>query len=230
MRGYAPTAIPADGAYQTGALAADANALHEALGGGADAVLIGHDWGATATYGAFGHAPERWRRVVAMSVPPVPSFAPAFTDFAQLKRSFYVFLFQTPLAEAALNESFVAGLWRDWSVRADSAEDVAHAMACLNSPERIGVAIDYYRALLNPALHQPVYAAEQAAYTAKGERPVLYLHGTEDGALGLDIIDDPLPHLPAGSEFVTVPEAGHFLHLDQPDTVNRLVLDWVSRD
>ncbi|GAA3956400.1 hypothetical protein GCM10023085_43700 [Actinomadura viridis] len=40
MRGYAPTAVPADGAYQSGALAADANALHEALGGAADAVLI----------------------------------------------------------------------------------------------------------------------------------------------------------------------------------------------
>ena len=32
-RGYAPTAVPADGLYQTGALAADANALHDALGG-----------------------------------------------------------------------------------------------------------------------------------------------------------------------------------------------------
>src|SRR6187402_33838 len=34
MRGYAPTAVPADGRYQTGALATDAIALHEALGGG----------------------------------------------------------------------------------------------------------------------------------------------------------------------------------------------------
>ncbi len=33
MRGYAPTAIPADGRYQTGALATDACALHDALGG-----------------------------------------------------------------------------------------------------------------------------------------------------------------------------------------------------
>src|SRR5690242_7115926 len=48
LRGYAPTSVPADGAYQTGALAADAIALHEALGGGPDAVLIGHDWGAAA--------------------------------------------------------------------------------------------------------------------------------------------------------------------------------------
>src|SRR5215470_6781862 len=48
MRGYAPTGIPGDAAYQIGALAADATALHEVLGGTADAVLIGHDWGAEA--------------------------------------------------------------------------------------------------------------------------------------------------------------------------------------
>src|SRR4051812_49479551 len=49
LRGYAPTAVPADGRYQTGALATDANALHEALGGGEAGVIIGHDWGAMAT-------------------------------------------------------------------------------------------------------------------------------------------------------------------------------------
>jgi len=69
MRGYAPTAIPADGRYQTGALARDANELHQALGGSADAVLIGHDWGAAATYGAIAHQPERWRKAVTASVP-----------------------------------------------------------------------------------------------------------------------------------------------------------------
>src|SRR5258706_4524759 len=41
MRGYAPTAVPADGSYGTGALAADARALHEALGGDEGAVPIG---------------------------------------------------------------------------------------------------------------------------------------------------------------------------------------------
>src|SRR3954451_481315 len=34
MRGYAPTSVPGDARYQTGALAADAVALHDALGGG----------------------------------------------------------------------------------------------------------------------------------------------------------------------------------------------------
>src|ERR1700730_1394097 len=39
MRGYAPSAIPADGCYRLGALVADAIALHEALGGDEQAVL-----------------------------------------------------------------------------------------------------------------------------------------------------------------------------------------------
>src|SRR5580700_7247857 len=51
LRGYAPTEIPPDGHYQTGALISDANALHRALGGRDDAVIIGHDWGALAAYG-----------------------------------------------------------------------------------------------------------------------------------------------------------------------------------
>ena len=58
MRGYAPSAIPADGCYEIGALAADALALHDALGADERAVLIGHDWGAEAAYGAAALAPE----------------------------------------------------------------------------------------------------------------------------------------------------------------------------
>src|SRR5262252_8591367 len=52
MRGYAPTAVPADGRYQMGVLAADAIALHEALGADERAVIVGHDWGAGAAHGA----------------------------------------------------------------------------------------------------------------------------------------------------------------------------------
>lgn len=51
-RGYAPTSIAPDNCYQAGALAADVSALHQALGGTHDAVLIGHDWG--GLYGLCG--------------------------------------------------------------------------------------------------------------------------------------------------------------------------------
>lgn len=227
MRGYAPTGIPADGAYQTGALAADANALHAALGGGGDAVLIGHDWGAAATYGATAAAPERWRRAVVMALPPPPALLTGFFSYEQLKRSFYVFVFQTPLAETALTRSFVEGLWRDWSPGYDAAEDVARAMDCLGTPGHVAAAIGYYRAMLDPSLHVARYAAEQEATTVVGSRPHLYLHGVRDGCLGVEMTKEAEAHLPPGSVVDLIDGAGHFLHLERPAEVTARVLEWI---
>ncbi|MDL4775174.1 alpha/beta fold hydrolase [Actinomadura xylanilytica] len=234
MRGYAPTAVPEDGAYQGGALAADAVALHEVLGGGPDAVLIGHDWGAFATYGAAGHAPGRWRKVVALAVPPITAMVNTFLDYEQLKRSFYMFLFQTPLAEMALDRTFVEGLWRDWSPGYEASEDVGHVMDCLAAPANIAAAIGYYRAMLDPSRLVERYAAEEAATTGEWERPILYLHGADDGCLGADTVmrgggpDAVLAFLPEGSRAEIVPGGGHFLHLDRPAEVGRLIMDWIA--
>jgi pimeloyl-ACP methyl ester carboxylesterase len=229
LRGYAPTSIPGDGAYQTAALGADANALHEAFGGTGDAVLIGHDWGAGAAYAASADAPERWRRVVTMAVPPFAAMINSFFDYEQLKRSFYIFLFQTGLAEMALDAAFVEGLWRDWSPDYDAAFDVTQVLDCLAAPENKAAAIGYYRVMLDPSRRQAAYAERQAAADGVGERPTLYLHGGADGCLDATLAQDAEQHLPAGSRMQLIPGAGHFLHLEEPAVVGRLVLDWVAR-
>src|SRR5471030_3304307 len=71
MRGYAPSEIPADGCFKLGALVADAVGLHDALGGDDQLALIGNDWGAETAYGAAAFAPDRWRRIVTLAVPPL---------------------------------------------------------------------------------------------------------------------------------------------------------------
>jgi pimeloyl-ACP methyl ester carboxylesterase len=58
QRGYAPTGVPDDGRFQSGVLGVDANALHQALGGDGDAVIIGHDWGASGAHSAAVLEPE----------------------------------------------------------------------------------------------------------------------------------------------------------------------------
>ena len=121
MRGYAPTAVPADGAYHLGALVADTVALHEVLGGDGNAVLIGHDWGAEAAYGAAAFAPDRWQRLVTLAVPQAALDEVLFNHYEQLKRFFYLFMFRdhAGFAETLVardDMAFLDELWReDWS-------------------------------------------------------------------------------------------------------------------
>jgi pimeloyl-ACP methyl ester carboxylesterase len=234
MRGYAPTSVPADGAYQTGALASDAVALHEALGGGDDAVIIGHDWGAFATYGAAALAPDRWRRVVAMSVPPAAALMGGMMTPAQLKRSWYIWFFQMAglpeMIVPADDFAFIAKLWADWSPGYDAAGDVAAVAETLGQPANLAAAIGYYRAMFDPSTHLPAYAEGQAATQLPTPQPTLYLHGTNDGCLGVDMINDAVAAaLPAaGSRVEIVQDAGHFLQIEQPEVVNRLIVEFLS--
>jgi pimeloyl-ACP methyl ester carboxylesterase len=219
-RGYAPTEIPADGDYSGAALTTDANALHDAFGGTSDAVLIGHDWGAMTAYAAASLAPDNWRRVVTMAVPPPQAAGNAFFKYAQFKRSFYVFLFQTPLAEMVVSTAdlaFIDNLWRDWSPSYDGTADLVNVKASLRDPANLAAAIGYYRAMFTSGF----------AGTAPTQ-PTLYLHGTEDGAFGVEGVRDTLAELSADSRVEIIDGVGHFLHVEKPDAVNKLILDWVT--
>jgi pimeloyl-ACP methyl ester carboxylesterase len=218
-RGYAPTEVPSDGDYRVATLAADANALHEALGGGADAVLVGHDWGAITAYGAAALEPDRWRRVVTMAVPPPALASAAFFDYAQLKKSFYVYLFQTDLAElvaGADDLAFLDNLWHDWSPSYDGSQDLRHVKDALRAPENLRAAIGYYRAMF-----------AGGALGDSPPHPTLYLHGEDDGAFLADRVLQAKAHLSAESEVRVLPGVGHFLHLERPAEVNRLIVEWL---
>ncbi|CAN5512977.1 alpha/beta hydrolase [soil metagenome] len=232
MRGYAPTDIQADGLYQSCALATDACALHDALGGDGEAVLIGHDWGALATYAAAAYQPERWRRVVTAAVPPAGSVAQAFFSYDQLQRSWYMFFFQHVLADMVLpmdDLAFIDRLWADWSPGYEAAEDVAHVKDCLREPGNLAAAIGYYRATLGDGKQDPALDEAQNAGSLPTPQPTLYLHGVDDGCMGADIVGNALDFLPAeGSRLELIEGAGHFLQLEQPEVVNRLIVDFVG--
>jgi pimeloyl-ACP methyl ester carboxylesterase len=97
----------------------------------------------------------------------------------------------------------------------------------IGDPVRIEAAIGYYRALFDPTRHHPFYDDAQVASASCPPQPTLYLHGTHDGAMGLDAIGDVASFLSEGSLHVTVEHAGHFLHLEQPDTVGQHVLGFL---
>src|SRR5687768_11020671 len=192
MRGYAPTAVPSDGRYQTAVLGLDACALHDQLGGDGDAVIIGHDWGAMATYVAANHQPERWARVVTMAVPPAGAVAGGFLTYQQLKKSWYMFFFQHGLADVVVGMAdlaFIDGLWADWSPGYDGSDDLPHVKDCLRDPANLAAALGYYRATLGGVGVDPGLDAVQNAANEVTQQPTLYLHGRTDGCMGIDVAE-----------------------------------------
>ena len=233
MRGYAPTSVAANGAYQTAALATDANALHDVLGGDSRAVIIGHDWGAPATYGAAILEPSRWSRVVGMSVPPWNTFGTAFlTNQDQIQRSWYMFFFQHPLSDHIVSSNdmaFIDRLWSQWSPGYNGTADARRVKDSLTDPAHLAAALGYYRATLGQGYRDPALAeAQTAIQTETPTQPVLYLPGKTDGCIGVELAHDAKSRKPDNAEVVVVEDAGHFLQLEQPDVVNRLIVDWVT--
>ena len=75
-----------------------------------------------------------------MAVPPPASMGFGFFDYDQLRRSWYVFFFQTPLAEFAVGHddlAFIDRLWADWSPGYDGAWDAARVKEALATEERL---------------------------------------------------------------------------------------------
>jgi len=224
MRGYAPTQIPRDGDFSTKALITDPNALHDALGGGGDSVLIAHDWGAVAAWGALADGPTRWHRAVIGNVPP---FGHVVRSYPQLKRSFYFWLFQMAAADnivSADNMAFLDGLWGDWSPGYDATFDLAKVKECLRSPANLKAALGYYRSYFEPSrFGSPEWVQEKRALFGRPvPQSVLYLHGTRDGCIGLDAIAmDKIPKvLGPGSAVEPVADVGHFFWLQKPEQIN----------
>jgi pimeloyl-ACP methyl ester carboxylesterase len=232
MRGYAPTEIPTDGRYQTAVLAQDVVELISALGY-SSAHVFGHDWGALAAYGAAMLAPNRVSRLVTAAVPHGPSLLSAFmSSYDQQRRSWYMFFFQHPLAEAAVAHDdfrFVERLWQDWSpVWQCPADEMEALKATFRTPGVLQAALGYYRAAFNPAQQDPALAEFQAQMAVSPITvPTLVFHGARDGCIGVELLDGMEALFTGGLKKAVLPDAGHFLHQERHDEVNRILLDFL---
>lgn len=231
LRGYAPTAVPADGASPISAWVADVCELHEQLGGAGDAVLVGHDWGALTTYGAAAFAPERFRRIVAGSVPPPAVMGSRLTDYDQVKAFWYQYLFLQPTAEAIVGADdllFIERIWRDWSPGLDPTDALGPVKDALREPAHLTAALSTYRSMYDFTQQPPEYAAQLMAILSGAPQPTLYLHGRDDGCVPGIEGPEVLAVLPEGSAVEVIDGAGHFLQYEQPELVNDLVVAFLT--
>lgn len=228
MRGYAPTDVPTDRHTAPATLAADVNALHRALGGTGDAVVIGHDWGAVAAARAAAAAPDRWRRLVTLAVPPECVLAEGL-GAGQARRSWYVVAAQLPGAEryfTARDFAALKRLWRAWSPGYEPQPADLDAMrAAFAVPGVAKAALSYYRGFA-------IAAAENRAASRRvtlPPQPHLHLHGRDDGCVGAEVAERAVGLLPHSKSRVDVLDGvGHFLHLEDPDGVGERIAVFLS--
>lgn len=240
MRGYAPSAIPGDRNYSLGALICDVLALHDVLGGDDQAVLVGHDWGAEAAYGAVALDPHRWRRLVTLAVPPMAQDERLFRDFEQIKRFFYLWLFKASPSDAADiiaadDMAFLDRLWREWSPGYDPSGHLRLVKSSIRERGNLEAAISYYSGITVAAADSrsgrrrpSAYELAERAARRRAERPTLYLHGRMDGCISSRLVGDALQMLGRGSRLSILDGVGHFLHLEEPVEVNKRILSWLT--
>ncbi|GAA2119423.1 alpha/beta fold hydrolase [Actinomadura alba] len=239
IRGFAPSALPADGSMLLADLVADANSLHEVLGGDGDAVIIGHDWGAATTWAAANVAPQRWSKVVVSDVPPLEFFGGYASTYKGIERLNHFWFFQMDMAEqivAADDMAYLRQVLQEkWSAPAyDVTEDFEATKKAIGEPARLRAALDLYRMNFGPKhMGTPAWNSEHAALWGElPTQPTLYLHGTEDMSVVLDEADLAAigASLSKGSEAAFIEGAGHLVPAEKPAEYNARVLQFLGKD
>lgn len=223
QRGYNRSDKPAGiAAYGIETLAADVVALIEASGH--DRVyLVGHDWGAAVAWWVAGTHPERLHKLAILNVPhPAVMQRTVWRNPRQLRKSWYIFFFQLPWLP-------------EWSLRRRDFTNLIRALKGSSRPGTFGPAeLAVYRqawaqpGALTAMLNWYRAAARQQRRMKRLGRirvPTLMIWGVRDIALDRSLAEPSIALCDDG-RLVFREEATHWVQHEEPETVNRLLLDF----
>ncbi|MGH8446172.1 MAG: alpha/beta fold hydrolase [Solimonas sp.] len=214
QRGCGDTDMPArTGDYKLDTLRADMEALLDALDVREPVRLVGHDWGAVVGWKLAIDAPQRFHSYLAMSVGHPAEYQ---RGLEQKLRAWYAFLFLLPgIAEALIR----AG---DWGVFRRLANDPIETQArirALSRPGRLTAGLRWYRANAWRML---------VGRFGKTPLPVFGLWSDGDFALVESQMSNSQRQVTGPWRYARIERASHWMQLDRPDDINRLLLDWFA--
>lgn len=219
MRGYAPSEIPEDRKYDTETLGRDVLALIEALGG-APAIVVGHDWGASAAYSAAAMEPDKIRQLVTVAVPHPGGLKPS-PRLVWGVRHFFVFKGRNAVAKAEKDDfALIDTLVRRWSPAWDVPEGETQAVKeAFRQPGCLEAAIGYYRAL---SFRPP------PSHRKRITIPAISFAGEHDGVLKVKDYHKARKMFANGYDVIAMP-GGHFLHREHPQRFVKELLSVLPR-
>ena len=148
-------------------------------------------------------------------------------------RSFHWFLFQLPWLPEKLvrahDFAFVEFLWRLWSTL--NYDDRAHMTTIkqmLAQPGAVEAGLAYYRALLNAKNRDPALAELTKQLDRPISVPTRVLCGSRD--MRKQLLEKQRDLFSGTYQWSIIDGAGHFLHREKPNDVNRELLSWLKPD
>lgn len=216
-RGYAPTQAPATESYDADTLGRDLGALIEALGE-TSAIVVGHDWGASAAYSLAGLAPEKVRKLVTIAIPHPAGIRPSLGLLWSVRHFFY--LRRRGIADKirSTDYAYIRELIQRWSPTWDAPpEELNSVLEAFAQPGCLEAALGYYRAL-SPKL--------PAGQRRKITMPAVAFAGTDD-MIAPSAYERTRGRYTSDFEIVTMP-GGHFMHREHPEHFNRELLRVLS--
>ena len=228
IRGYNLSDKPQGAAqYKIEIVAKDIAELIKKLGKG-KVILAGHDWGAGVAWTVATMYPELISKLAILNVPHPAEMRKALLGFnlSQWLKSYYIFLFQIPfLPEWSIGrdpEIFFRKVFTRFSPTATppNDEEIKEYAKAYSQPGGLSGIINYYRAMvrhistLDTSVQLPM--------------PVLMLWGEQDKALGKELTDNTKQYCKE-LEIVYDPTGGHFIQSDNPELVNKKLLEFFAK-
>jgi len=216
LRGFGDAPRPTDPAeYGIPIVIRDVLGILDALGV-ARVQLVAHDWGAAVGWRLAAEHPDRVERYAAVSVgaPGGP------TTIEQREKSWYIAFFRQPgVAEEQLQQKNWQ-LFREW---ARNPVDVDRYIANLSRPGALTAALNWYRASGAPPAPGTVKPPPPVVC------PVLGIWSNGDAYLTEAPMRTSGERIRGSFQYERISGASHWLMLDKPADLNRLLLLFLKR-
>jgi pimeloyl-ACP methyl ester carboxylesterase len=210
--------------YDIDTLTQDVADLQDALGITCSHI-VGHDWGGVVAYAFAARFPGRVNRLAILNVPHPDAYLDAVPrSLKQVAKSWYVYAFQLPnLPVQGFERNNYAMIEQTFStVKHMTADDIERYKESYRQPGAVPAMIGWYRALA-----QRIAKNKGRANIGNITAPALVIWGENDLALE-KCTNNTLPRYVSNSRIVYLPNASHWVQLDEPETVNRLLLAFLK--
>ena len=229
LRGYGETEPKPQAveAYLIDRLMEDVGAIIDASGA-KEIVLIGHDWGAGLAWAFAANQVRPLKRLVIMNVPhPAVMTQNLRGNWAQLRKSWYMFFFQIPgLPERAMTRNGARAIKQAFHGMAidksNFTADVLERYAFdAQRPGAIKGMINWYRAAFR-------LGGKLRGAWPKIETPTLIIWGEEDAALGVELLEGTDAYV-SDLTIERLPGVSHWVQQEAPQKVNPILEAWLTK-